>query len=639
MRGTDIIPAMLLLTDQERQEAETNFKQGLACAARKDFEGAVRCYAAAAKLGHAGAQNNLSNLYRKGLGVAQNARTAFLLCLEAARHGNLVAQRNVGALYLRGIGTASDFEAAVAWLEAAAERGSAEACATLAGCYQSGAHQDGEKEAFWRRRAAELGDGTAGQRPEPPRRGPAMPPMDPARARASQHREFYTEPWSLPGAAALDGRLYYLCQDALCVSGLDGGGARVLAQGEELWGRSLAVSDAGVFLYAHQFADGRDVLRICQLDLDGRRIGEHLLDADDFTGAGLYIVNDNLYYCVSKNGKNLLRVYNASSRTGRTLYGRADEIRRLCANERFAAFQAVFENGDLREEGWMLYDLAAGRISCLDSSLSPEQVLDCPERFDEDSPAYVASVSRRKIVFLDMAREILWTERGGREADGGMICWEPRPLTGGWDRLVPDAPVWRLERERWFSIGRGQIYFDGDRLFAAPDYYHFYGCDRGGDVFHWDMSHGHGSCNRFLVAGELLLLDIDACGEMVYRAEPRPSEPVGRSWRGELPPRPETSGGAAPSGASPGDLEAEKALTATNLNYGILTMGAPFHIGFGVPVTVVFGSSRYAGKTHSTSKGRVDGVKRLFTDHSLAQGDVVRARYAAAEGVIYLSLA
>ena len=77
-------------------------------------------------------------------------------------------------------------------------------------------------------------------------------------------------------------------------------------------------------------------------------------------------------------------------------------------------------------------------------------------------------------------------------------------------------------------------------------------------------------------------------------------------------------------------------MTATNLNYGILTMGSRFHIGFGVPVTVFLDDGIYSGKTHSTAKGRVDGLKQLFTDSALALGDVLRARYVASEGAIYL---
>lgn len=659
MRATDITAAMLLLTDQEKQEAAAHFKQGLACGRQEDYAGALLHYTAAAKMGHAGAQNNLAQLYRKGQGVARNDQIAFQLYLDAARHGNLVAQRNVSFLYLRGEGTSKDFETAVAWLETAAERDSVDACLMLADYYQSDGHKDLEKEAFWRRRAAELGDEASRQwvaqcsesQAEPEylrRRELSMPPMDRARALSSQHREFYSLTWSLPTAAVLGDRLYYLCQNALCVSGLDGSGARILC--ENLESDNLTVSSAGVFLYSAQWADDRDLLLVQHLGLDGRRIGEYSLDADEYTCGRLYVVDDNLYYDVGKNGKRQLRVYNTTTRTGRILYDRAAEITRLFANERFLVFQARYENGELDGMGWMLCELATGRVTCLDCALSPEQVLDCPDCYDEDSIFYEEDPTSRRIIAFDMAREILWTERHVPEAGGTSLYWEPRPLDAevkDWHKLVPGVPIWRLDREAWRDASGGQIYFDGDRLFAAPIYHKFYGGARTGEICHWDMSHGHGACEYFLVVGDLLLLDVDAYGEKVYRACPEPSAPIGESWRNTLPPKPEVRP-VSPSGPvtisrftgsqepQTWDLEAEKALTATNLNYGILTMGSRFHIGFGVPVTVFLDDGIYSGKTHSTAKGRVDGLKQLFTDSALALGDVLRARYVASEGAIYL---
>ena len=98
-----------------------------------------------------------------------------------------------------------------------------------------------------------------------------------------------------------------------------------------------------------------------------------------------------------------------------------------------------------------------------------------------------------------------------------------------------------------------------------------------------------------------------------------------------MQPRPVPSAPAAPA-----DLETVKTLTATDVKYGILTFGAKFHVGFGVPVTVEVNGTEYSAKTHGSTKGRVDGVKRMLAEQGLREGDVVCACYDARAQVIRL---
>lgn len=120
-------------------------------------------------------------------------------------------------------------------------------------------------------------------------------------------------------------------------------------------------------------------------------------------------------------------------------------------------------------------------------------------------------------------------------------------------------------------------------------------------------------------------------------APPQPdgAEPTG----GEAPPQPDrtepTGGEAAPQAGQP-DLHTVKTLGATDIKYNICTFGSAFHMGFGVPVTIEMGGVRYERKTHSTGKGRVDGLKQLYQDQGLALGDTLDARYDAAERTIHL---
>lgn len=666
MRATDITTPMLLLTDQEKQAAQDNFSMAYACKNQGDYAGALLYYTAAAKVGHPGAQNNLAVMYRRGEGVSKDDQIAFQLYLEAARHGNAVAQRNVGRSYFNGTGTAADFASALAWLELAWENKDVKACVILSQIYGRSPHKDSEKEALWRNRAAGLGDEEswkwleqhpeASADPEYLRRlHLSMPPMAPDRQLMSQHREFYRYKDIMPMAAAILGsRLYYLCSGGeLCVSHVDGSCARLLGQvplREDAW--RIAVSSVGIFLHANTRVSGEQVLLIKQFSLDGREAAEHCLPMGSDSADILDIVDHIIYFCMDQGPfKSSLYAYDTSARTCRVLYSRASNIGDLYANREYLVFRAQYSAGDTSKLGWMLYQLSTGQIRCLDNSLSPENLLDHPEFYDRSSPAYVEESFTRDIVFFDLGRDIVWTERSAQEPGGKVRYWEPRPLTGDWGQLMPDMPIWRLDDNAWSGVNSGQRYFDGDRLFVAPSYRHFYGCTRTGEIHHWDMSGSSGDCDHFLVAGDLLLLDVDAHGEKLYRADPKPSAPLRDGWlsvvpaaerpaerQQQVPPAPKPQGGRISGGAaSLLELEVEKSLTATNINYGILTLGSKFHIGFGIPVSVVFNGSCYSGKTHSTSKGRVDGLRQLFSDHVLAQGDVLRARYDPLEAAIYLT--
>lgn len=120
-------------------------------------------------------------------------------------------------------------------------------------------------------------------------------------------------------------------------------------------------------------------------------------------------------------------------------------------------------------------------------------------------------------------------------------------------------------------------------------------------------------------------------GSRLSGPEDRPAPP---------PPAPDPAPPPVPpSSAAGGDLHTVKTLGTTDIKYNICTFGSAFDIGAGVPVTLEMGGRRYERKMHSTAKGRVDGMKKLYADHGLGLGDVLEARYVAAEGTIYLAKA
>lgn len=86
-------------------------------------------------------------------------------------------------------------------------------------------------------------------------------------------------------------------------------------------------------------------------------------------------------------------------------------------------------------------------------------------------------------------------------------------------------------------------------------------------------------------------------------------------------------------------LTTEHILTPTEPKYKIFTFGPTLHIGFGVPVTVCYNGQSYEGKTHSISKGRVDGMGKLFKESpELQAGISVTARLSCSDHILTVAV-
>ena len=650
MRVTEMTKPMLLLTEEEKQRANAYFSQGLECYKQGDYEGAAQRYTMAAKMGHPVAQNNLAVLYASGKGVARNGAVASQLYLDAARHGSIAAQANIGERYLSGRNITQDTDTGLAWLNAAASE-SARACRILAEHY--GKAGDEAQELAWRRNASELGDkdsrewlekrsGSAESFIGPSevgfRRNLSKPmPISEGRTMLwySQRREYYLDRYINPPTVAFyEQKLYYIagCDD-VCVSELAGWNEKVLFQAINASECALTVNCLGIFVYAVIFINNCDVLWIREFDLDGRKVQEHTVEAAGCDVSSVYNVDAYFYYTSKQNGKTRLCVYDVTNRTAEVLYSRADHIYSICALIHCVIFKAGYDHpkGCLEEKGWMLYDRNTGQVRCLDCTLSPEYALDHPEYFDWNSLSYVEDVTRWKFVFFDMERSIVWVERPALDAEDKGFYWEAHEFLKPGLPLVPDLPIWRINRERLEELNSGRMYFDGDRLFLAPNPNSFYSCDRMGQIYKWQLNNdGHGHCDQFLVFEDYLFLDSDSRGEMLYEASADPShpDPLRESWLHESP--------GLPGGASAIGVCLQKTLTASDIKYGILTFGSKLDLDSGAPITVVFGEQRYSAKVSRSNKGRVDGVKRLFTDFGLEEGDALQVNYVEADGAIYL---
>ena len=84
---------------------------------------ALREWTPLAEQWNVGAQKNLGVMYREGLGVPQNHKTAVKWFKLAAEQGHANAQNNLGAMYGKGQGVLQDYVLAHMWYNPAASQG------------------------------------------------------------------------------------------------------------------------------------------------------------------------------------------------------------------------------------------------------------------------------------------------------------------------------------------------------------------------------------------------------------------------------------------------------------------------------------------------------------------------------------
>ena len=120
---------------------------------------AVKWYRLAAEQGDAKAQQELGYMYFFGKyeGVPENNQGAARWFRKAAEQGEAKAQERLGHMYRRGVGVAEDNREAVKWYRKAAEQGNTEAQVHLGYMYANGegVPEDYREAEKWRRQAAE----------------------------------------------------------------------------------------------------------------------------------------------------------------------------------------------------------------------------------------------------------------------------------------------------------------------------------------------------------------------------------------------------------------------------------------------------------------------------------------------------
>ena len=120
------------------QDFTPNFQAGVAARLQKDYAKALKHWRPIAKQGYAGAQFNLGNMHRLGLGVTKDHKEAVRWYRKAAMQGDAHAQGSLGVMYDRGHGVTQDLREAVKWYRKAANQGYVNVQSILGHMYANG---------------------------------------------------------------------------------------------------------------------------------------------------------------------------------------------------------------------------------------------------------------------------------------------------------------------------------------------------------------------------------------------------------------------------------------------------------------------------------------------------------------------
>ena len=100
-----------------------DFSDGATFFRNGQYEQAFDAYMRMAAVGHAGAQNNVGNMYAEGLGVKRDEKKALIWFRKSADQDFVLAQRNMGRMFHDGRGTKRNEAAALVWFKKAGAQG------------------------------------------------------------------------------------------------------------------------------------------------------------------------------------------------------------------------------------------------------------------------------------------------------------------------------------------------------------------------------------------------------------------------------------------------------------------------------------------------------------------------------------
>ncbi len=163
--GNFAVSSMDLLREQQqtvvRNEGNASewIAQGDKYYNAKNYTSALTYYKQAAEAGNARAATMVGWIYKKGLGMTENAVEAVKWYRMAANGGNASGQVNLGDAYYTGEGVTKDYNEAFKWFMQAAQQGNSTGQSWLAIMYRYGfgVAKDETEAVKWYRKAADQG--------------------------------------------------------------------------------------------------------------------------------------------------------------------------------------------------------------------------------------------------------------------------------------------------------------------------------------------------------------------------------------------------------------------------------------------------------------------------------------------------
>ena len=163
--GNFAVSSMDLLREQQqtvvRNEGNASewIAQGDKYYNAKNYTSALTYYKQAAEAGNARAATMVGWIYKKGLGMTENAVEAVKWYRMAANGGNASGQVNLGDAYYTGEGVTKDYNEAFKWFMQAAQQGNSTGQSWLAIMYRYGfgVTKDETEAVKWYRKAADQG--------------------------------------------------------------------------------------------------------------------------------------------------------------------------------------------------------------------------------------------------------------------------------------------------------------------------------------------------------------------------------------------------------------------------------------------------------------------------------------------------
>lgn len=496
--------------------------------------------------------------------------------------------------------------------------------------------------------------------------------------------------------AEYNGRMYYIRSSYneytyLCSSDLEGENIIILTDINSDFGYAYVhANETGIYLY---YTGDYGSLWVLHYSYEGILISECKEGYEaGHSVSHLYFYDNDLYYVYNKDYMDesicLIKCMHIDKKQIKVLYEKATSISKLYATADDLIFLARYENDECEElwvDGWMILNIDSGLVECISNPFcNPECVIDDPEIYGYENPRYNDQCNYdRNIVFFDLNRLVFWTCRYAMEGDDSkhlkrIEYWEPHYFKGDRDSVVGDLPIWKMDSS-YSSVNRE--YFDGIHHYYSEGYYVFKSSDKYGNIYDWSTGNGgHGVCDDYRVIGDYLYLNVAAYDEEQYPLTIDVGTPIRKSWfdkalphdaierfkNNEIPTSYEIKEDMDIFAASGYDeaalveldkpdvveiptvgidshmeetkatLEVEKEIGNTDVKYNICTFGSKFHVGFGVTVTIRINGKMYSAKSHKTAKGRIDGMKKLYSENGIVLGDRLKATYIAESSEILL---